>query len=277
MSAAIHVGDALKVLRTLPDASVHCCVTSPPYWGGLRDYGVEAQIGMERDPSDYVARMVGVLKEARRVLRDDGTLWLNVGDVYAASGKGGGGNRGDRFAWETIRERKGFRMPPKGYKRKDLTLVPFALADALRADGWYLRSTIVWRKGAASEPTRVDRPPVAHEYVFLLAKRERYHAADPGENWWNSSVWDICSDRRAEHPAAMPAELARRCIGVGCPSDGVVLDPFAGSGTTGVAAVRLGRAFVGIELNPEYAEIARRRIAAEATLFVQPKIYGGTS
>ena len=226
------------MLRTLPAESVHCCVTSPPYWGGLRDYGVPGQLGLERHPSAYVASIVDVFREVRRVLRADGTVWLNMGDVYAASGKGGGGSRGDRFAWDTVRERKGFRMPPHGYKQKDLTLVPFAAANAMREDGWYLRSTIIWRKPSASEPTRIDRPPTAHEYLFLFSQRETYRATHPGQAWWNSTVWDVCSDRDAKHPAAMPEELARRCLVVGCPEDGLALDPFTGSGTTGTSRAR---------------------------------------
>lgn len=272
MTATVMCGDAVQFMRTLPDASVHCCVTSPPYWGGLRDYGADGQLGLEREPSEYVSKMVYVFREARRVLRNDGTLWLNVGDVYAASGKGGGGNRGGRLAWATVRDRKGFRMPPEGYKQKDLTLVAFALADGLRRDGWYLRSTIIWRKPSAVEPTRVDRPPVSHEYVFLLSQAESYYSASPGEPWWHGTVWDVCSDRDGVHPAAMPRELARRCIVVGCPEGGMVLDPFAGSGTTGAVAVGHARNFIGIELNATYAAMAMRRIADEAPLFVNARL-----
>lgn len=237
--------------RSLPlrDACVQTVVTSPPYWGGLRDYGHAAQVGMERDPSAYVATLVAVFREVRRVLRPDGTVWLNLGDVYAASGKGGGGNRGNRACWETVRERKGFRMPPAGFKQKDLTLVAFAAADALRADGWYLRSVIVWRKKSATEPMRRDRPAVSHEYVFMFAAAESYVAENPGESWWGHSVWDINTDADARHPAAMPSELARRCIIVGCPVGGLVLDPFIGSGTVSRVAERLDRRCVGVDLS----------------------------
>ncbi|MCE5309699.1 MAG: site-specific DNA-methyltransferase [Acidobacteriales bacterium] len=261
-------GDALAVLRTLPDESVNCCVTSPPYWGGLRDYGVDGQLGLERDPDEYIANMAMVFAEVKRVLVPRGTLWLNLSDAYAASGKGGGGCVGkDRKCWDSIRERKGFRMPPQGYKMKDLTLYPAQLANALRASGWYLRSTIIWEKAAAVEPMRLDRPAVSHEYIYLLAKSEMYDAVNPSEPWWGHSVWLITRDGFSEHQATMPEELARRCIVVGCPEGGTVLDPFAGSGTTGVVALRHGRQFVGIELNPTYCEMARRRIQGDAPLF----------
>lgn len=269
MAIKIMVGDVREKLRTLADDSIHCCVTSPPYWGGLRDYGHDDQLGLERDPSEYVKTIVGVFQHVHRVLRPDGTLWLNVGDVYAASGKGGGGNRGGRKSWETVSERKGFRMPPDGYKMKDLTLVAFALADALRRDGWYLRSTIIWKKPAAVEPTRLDRPAVSHEYIFLLSKSERYAAYNPAESWWNHTVWEIRTDSDGSHPAAMASELARRCIACGTKEGDVVLDPFFGSGTTGLVADRLQRDCIGIELNPEYAEMARKRIQGDATLLTE--------
>jgi DNA modification methylase len=249
-------GDCTKVMRELAENSVHCCVTSPPYWGGLRDYGHAAQLGLERDPAAYVTALVEVFRDVRRVLRGDGCLWLNVGDVYAASGKGGGGSAGERDCWSTVRERKGFRMPPAGYKMKDLTLVAFQVADALRRDGWYLRSTVIWRKHAATEPMRLDRPAVSHEYLFLLAPSEQYQCRGVGEPWWGHSVWD-------------PSELARRCIVTGCPEGGTVLDPFGGAGTTGLVADQLQRNAVLVELNPDYIAIARRRIAADAPLFAE--------
>jgi DNA modification methylase len=164
-------GDCRQAMQAMADGSVHCCVTSPPYWGGVRDYGVDGQLGMERQPEDYVSSLVGVFAEVRRVLRADGSLWLNVGDVYAASGKGGGGNRGDRISWATIAGRTGYRNPPEGYKPKDITLVAFQLAHALRLDGWYARQTIIWRKPGAVEPMRLDRPASSHEYLFLLTGR----------------------------------------------------------------------------------------------------------
>jgi site-specific DNA-methyltransferase (adenine-specific) len=243
-------------LIPLRDACVQTVVTSPPYWGGLRDYGNSRQLGLERQPADYVMAMVDVFREVRRVLRPDGTLWLNLGDVYAASGKGGGGTA-RRSCWDTVRERKGFRMPPPGFKMKDLTLVPFLLASALREDGWYLRSTIVWRKSAAVEPMRRDRPAVSHEYLFLLALAEIYQAENPGEPWWGHSVWDIRSDANGTHPAIMPRELVRRCIAVSSRPGQLVLDPFIGSGTVGLVAEQQNRRWVGLDL--EYQELAAKR------------------
>lgn len=241
----------------LVDGCAQTVVTSPPYWGGLRDYGDPAQLGLEREPCAYVETLVAVFREVRRVLKADGTLWLNMGDVYAASGKGGGGSRGDRACWSTVKERKGFRMPPDGFKQKDLTLVPFMVAAALRIDGWYLRSVIIWRKQSAVEPMRHDRPAVSHEYVFLLTLNEAYFAVNPGERWWGHSVWDIQSDADASHPAAMPSELARRCIVSSCALGGLVFDPFLGSGTVGAVAECLGRRWVGADLS--YQDLAANR------------------
>lgn len=266
------LGDAREQLAKFEAGSVQTSVTSPPYWGGVRDYGHADQLGLERDPHDYVATMVAVFAEVRRVLRSDGSLWVNVGDVYAASGKGGGGSAGDRAAWSTIRERKGFRMPPQGYKMKDLTLVPFQLADALRRDGWYLRSTIIWHKPAAVEPMRLDRPAVSHEYLFQFSASEHYAVRNPGELWWGHSVWKIQSESVEGFPAAMPSELVRRCVVASSQPGDTVLDPFSGSGTTGVVALRLGRSFVGVELTPEHHALACDRIGSAAPLFAEQLI-----
>lgn len=267
MSWQILQGDVREVLATLPDQSVQCVVTSPPYWGGVRDYGHENQIGLEREPHAYVEALVGVFREVRRTLKAEGVFWLNVGDVYAASGKGGGGSAGDRASWDTVRERKGFRMPPPGFKMKDLTLVASSLADSLRRDGWYLRSAVIWQKHAAVEPMRLDRPAVSHEYVFMLAKSQRYFARDPGEPWWGNSVWRITPEGYPGFPAAMPPELARRCVVCSSKPGDTVLDPFCGAGTTGLVADRLGRDFIGIELNQTYLDLARKRIGSVAPLF----------
>lgn len=152
-------------------------------------------------------------------------------------------------------------MPPAGYKQKDLTLVPFQVANALRAAGWYLRATVVWNKMRGIEPKRLDRPSVGHEYVFLLARSEQYAARDPGEAWWGQSVWAISPHASVEHPATMPEELARRCIVAGSNPADVILDPFAGSGTTVRVANRLGRVGIGLDISREYlAEQALRRI-----------------
>ncbi|WP_230413256.1 DNA-methyltransferase [Paraburkholderia antibiotica] len=239
---------------------VQTIVTSPPYWGGLRDYGHEAQLGLERDPAEYVRVLVETFRLARDLLAEDGTFWLNVGDVYAASGKGGGGNRGDRAAWSTIKERKGFRMPPAGYKMKDLTLVAFQLADGLRRDGWYLRQTVIWKKPAAVEPMRLDRPATSHEYLFLFSKSEMYRAHNPGHKWWGHSVWEIGSDSDGSHPAAMPSELPERCILATTEHSHIVFDPFLGSGTVAASAQKLDRSWIGCELNEKYEPLQRDRL-----------------
>ena len=168
MTTRIINDDCLSGLRTLTDASVHCCVTSPPYWG-LRDYGHDGQIGLEPTPEAYVARMVEVFREVRRVLREDGTLWLNLGDSYAGGGKGGGSFEAERPGW-TARG----RMDGYGLKPKDLVGIPWAVAFALRADGWWLRQDIIWHKPNPMPESVRDRCTKAHEYVFLLTKSERY-------------------------------------------------------------------------------------------------------
>jgi site-specific DNA-methyltransferase (adenine-specific) len=259
MSYLLIRGDARRI--PLADRSVQAVVTSPPYWGGVRDYGMDGQLGIERDPADYTAALVAAFRPLRRAIREDGCLWLNVGDVYAASGKGGGGSCGDRACWASIADRKGFRMPPAGYKMKDLTLVAFQVADALRRDGWYLRSAIIWQKPRAVEPTRLDRPAVSHEYLFQFAASEEYLAFDPGEPWWHHTVWTIAADGDSPHPAAMPRELARRCVVCSTGRGDVVFDPFAGAGTTLQVADMLGRHGIGMDLNPEYLGQARRRLS----------------
>lgn len=268
----VYQGDCFSVLRSFPSGIFAACVTSPPYWGGIRNYGHVSQLGTEASPEGYVQAMLDVFEEVRRVLVRGGCLWLNVGDVYAASGKGGGGNQSGRFCWGTIKERKGFRMPPPGYKQKDLTLTPFQLADALRRSGWYLRSTVIWCKPSSSEPMRIDRPAVSHEYVFLFSTTKKCLARDPGEPWWCGSVWVINQEREVAHPAAMPTELARRCIVSGSRSGEVVLDPFMGSGTTLQVARALSRHGIGIELNPAYIDLARERIGTSPKWAERPKM-----
>jgi DNA modification methylase len=168
-------GDVLAGLATLPDASVHCCVTSPPYWG-LRDYGVDGQIGLEPTPAEYVARMVAVFREVRRVLRDDGTLWLNLGDSYASNVGGGASPQGGSSARPKVDATMyASRSTPPGLKAKDLVGIPWRVAFALQADGWYLRSDIIWSKPNPMPESVTDRPTKAHEYLFLLSKSERYH------------------------------------------------------------------------------------------------------
>lgn len=175
--AEIRIGDCLQLLRELPDQSVHCCVTSPPYFG-LRDYGVEGQIGLEETPAEFINKLVEVFREVRRVMRDDGTCWVNMGDSYASGGRGGGGSymeeRGDA-AWKGRGAATGWRSAPVGYKHKDLMGIPWRLAFALQEDGWYLRQDIIWRKPNPMPESVTDRCTKAHEYLFLLSKSRKYY------------------------------------------------------------------------------------------------------
>ena len=368
----IKQGDALSVLKTMPEQSVHCCVTSPPYWG-LRDYGVDGQLGLESTPDEYVEKMVEVFREVRRVLRDDGTLWLNLGDSYAGSGKG---------AWDNKEVQKEVYVPdkdspqcklkkvPQGLKPKDLIGIPWMVAFALRADGWYLRQDIIWHKPNPMPESVTDRCTKAHEYIFLLTKRKKYFydaeaikekqsgeiktrrfSSDGGSKaramgkhisggnegtgakWTDTgsrnkrSVWTIATKPFKEaHFAVFPPDLIEPCILAGtspraceicgapwkrvvereqigkhvvqvsdrkellrndltkyagsmggvkvttlgweptcaCQNEGkgrcIVLDPFMGSGTTGMVAAMHQRNFIGFELNPEYCKMAEKRI-----------------
>lgn len=353
---SIFNGDCLEVLQTLPDQSVNCCVTSPPYWG-LRDYGVAGQLGLERTPEEYVEKMVVVFEEVRRVLRDDGTLWLNIGDSYAGSGRGrnsdGTPAPGSDKQRSNHGSQRGSILPaglhkgivdgegcgrawvpaPTGYKQKDLIGVPWMLAFALRGAGWYLRSDIIWAKPNGMPESVEDRPTRSHEYIFLLSKNRRYHydgaaieelASMASMARWNQNLegqhgslranggaktngtmkavggpdkqrghsrrhdgfndrWDAmekleqCAGTRQKrdvwwvspqpfpeaHFATFPEELILPCILAGCPAGGTVLDPFFGSGTTGLVAQTNGCKAIGIELNPEYIEIAKRRLAQD--------------
>jgi DNA modification methylase len=296
-------GDALATLRTLPDQSINCCVTSPPYWG-LRDYGVRGQLGLEATPEEYVVHIVEVFREVRRVLRDDGTLWCNLGDSYAASTKGSGGHNpkqdSNAGSWHDARR---WRIPG-GLKPKDLVGIPWRVAFALQADGWYLRSDIIWHKPNPMPESVTDRPTKAHEYLFLLAKSARYYydadaIAEPATCFGRQhttgvqppkeialqrdgthgiggdlsinyerttrnrrTVWTVATKPfKGAHFAAFPPKLIEPCILAGCPKGGTVLDPFAGAGTTGLVSKQHGRRFIGIELNPQYAAMARARAA----------------
>ncbi len=303
-------GDALEQLRTLEAESVHTCVTSPPYYN-LRDYGAAGQIGMEDTPEEYLDKLVDVFREVRRVLRQDGTLWVNIGDSYATrSGPQPPANTRNTCG-HTAKHR------PSGYKYKDLVGIPWLLAFALRADGWYLRQDLIWHKTNAMPESVRDRCTKAHEYIFLLSKSAHYYfdaeairepcgtkgnartfrgggAYTGGRSFQNSalvereshgnsanntggrnkrSVWSIATGRfKAAHYATFPERLVEPCILAGCPEGGVVLDPFAGSGTTGVVAKRLRRNFVGVEINPDYLQMATDRIAATAAEFQQLEI-----
>jgi DNA modification methylase len=280
---AILLGDARRVLQDLPSESVQTIVTSPPYFG-LRDYGKEGQIGLEETPTDYINALVDVFREAKRVLREDGTLWLNLGDTYAGRALRGGG----------------------GLRDKNLIGIPWRVAFALQADGWNLRQDIIWSKPNPMPEPVLDRCTKAHEYIFLMSKSTKYfydidairepwkdnardiqrakdkhpgyqgkHSkgygsagsstgqviGDPDKGRNKRSVWSVtCHGFPGAHFATYPPELIRPCILAGSKPGDVVLDPFNGSGTTGYVALQEARRYLGIELNPEYVEIAVNRI-----------------
>jgi site-specific DNA-methyltransferase (adenine-specific)/site-specific DNA-methyltransferase (cytosine-N4-specific) len=262
---AVVVGDATTVLRDIPDATFRCCVTSPPYWG-LRDYGIAHQIGAEDSVRDYVSHLVEVFREVRRTLTPDGTLWLNIGDSYTSGGRTW--RAGDR---KNPARAMGYRpATPLGLKAKDLVGVPWRVALALQADGWYLRSDIIWHKPNCQPESVKDRPTRAHEYVFLLSLSERYHYdheavrenANGGGGYRNRrTVWSINTEAfPGAHFATFPPALVEPCVLAGSQVGDIVLDPFFGSGTVGEVCRGLGRSFMGIELNPEYALIAMQRL-----------------
>jgi DNA modification methylase len=308
-SIDIREGDCRDVLKTLPSSSVNCIVTSPPYFG-LRDYGVDRQMGLEPSPDEFAAALVGVLHEARRVLRDDGTLWLNLGDSYAGGNATGKWREGSARADGDVRDDGHSRRNRNGIgsvdgcKPKDLIGIPWRVAFALQADGWYLRQDIIWHKPNPMPESVRDRCTKAHEYIFLLSKSERYYfdseamkepIADPsrvGErtqvNYADESklgraeidrhvvtrkatrnrrsVWTVATRPfSGAHFATFPPDLIEPCILAGCPKGGTVLDPFFGAGTTGLVAQRHGRNAIGIELNPEYVRIAKRRLGLPET------------
>jgi DNA modification methylase len=395
MSTTILVGDVRTRLLEIPTDSIHCIVTSPPYWG-LRDYGVEGQIGLEASPAKFIAEMVAVFEELRRVLRPDGTCWVNMGDSYAGGRRGpdvGSGLEGSRDAQAQSRmaqvkmvesRRRDNAMIPRsdgqvaGLKPKDLVMMPHRLAIALQDAGWWVRQDIVWAKPNPMPESVRDRCTKSHEYIFLLTKSEHYyydqnaiaepcspntharlsqnlqdqigstranggaksngpmkavargvgfgHGADSLERqrgrvtrvcadridaeasarmgrapgWRKSaaaltgtknnnsfdlalaimpetrnkrSVWSMSTQSfKDAHFATFPTELPETCIKAGCPPGGTVLDPFFGAGTTGLVADRLQRNCIGIELNPAYAEMARKRIQAESTLFAEIEV-----
>lgn len=262
---SIIIGDALKELKKFPDNYFQCCVTSPPYWG-LRDYGVPNQIGAEQELEDYIDNLTNVFREVRRVLSDDGTFWLNIGDSYTSGGR----------TWRDTDKKNparamNYRPPtPKGLKPKDLIGVPWRLAFSLQKDGWYLRSDIIWFKPNGQPESVKDRPTRAHEYVFLLTKSERYYydyeaikepTVLPGKLRNRRTVWSINTEPFPEaHFATFPTKLVEPCILAGTKPGDIVLDPFFGSGTVGEVCLNMERKFVGIELNPEYAKIAQKRL-----------------
>jgi len=296
-------GNCLDKLKELPDQSINTCITSPPYWG-LRDYGEGEQLGMEDTPEEFVNNMVEVFREVKRVLRDDGTVWLNLGDSYSSGGRTTTTNqslRGDKDYGVTRPK------PSKGIKPKDLIGIPWRVAFALQQDGWYLRQDIIWHKPNPMPESVKDRCTKAHEYIFLLSKSPKYYfdneaikedakfpdvpntpksikavdgvysknlqkiGANPKRN--KRSVWTVTTKPfKGAHFATFPMDLIEPCVLAGCPENGTVLDPFGGSGTTGIVASNHNRKAVLIELNTEYIEIARQRIQNQGGLFTDLEI-----
>lgn len=292
----ILIGDSLELLKTIDDECVQTCVTSPPYWG-LRDYGNDAQLGLEPTPEQYVQNMVELFREVRRVLKKDGTLWLNLGDSYA---RVGGDNRDAGRHWDgrennpnTSHNRYASDI---GLKPKDLVGIPWRVAFALQADGWYLRQDIIWHKTNPMPESVTDRCTKSHEYIFLMTKSAQYYydyeaikevtnktggnprvfgsknqsgtlRQDIGREFVDDgtrnkrSVWTVpTKPYTGAHFAVFPDELIKPCVLAGSAKDDIVLDPFFGSGTTGLVALRSRRRFIGIELNPEYVKIANERL-----------------
>ena len=304
----ILTGDALYQLSRMPAESVDCIITSPPYYG-LRDYGMKGQLGLEETVDEYVAHLVEVFRLAYEVLKDDGTLWLNIGDSYATHTKNGmQGKNGERATRAfTPGKLRAKRIP--GLPNKSLIGIPWKVAFALQEAGWLLRQDIIWHKPNAMPESMKDRCTRAHEYVFLFSKGPRYHfdtdairtepkayklpedaeelsgrrkSSGPESGSFNlnggrgrayykakyhpkgatrRSVWSIGTQSfPGAHFATFPPKLVELMVLAGCREGGTVLDPFLGSGTTAVVAKKLGRQYIGIELNPEYVAIARERI-----------------
>jgi DNA modification methylase len=343
MTVRILQGDCLEIMRGMPAESVDCCVTSPPYWQ-LRDYGAAGQIGQEPSLHEYLEKLLTVCAEIKRLLKPDGTFWLNIGDCYANVGKWGGNTGG--LHTKALHGNSGVGRGKRDYgglKSKDLCLIPQRLAIALQADGWWVRSEIIWAKPNPMPESVTDRPASAHEKIWLLTKsadsfydyeavrlppaastvrrlsqdienqkgsdrayagqkpmkavqrkdKPRGHSrrhAGFNERWdamkktdqqaegralrnYEAAalqVWEMATGNFSEaHFATFPPELVERCLKAGCPEGGTVLDPFGGSGTTGLVADRLQRHAVLIELNPEYAGMAKRRIHADSPLFAE--------
>ena len=259
-------GHAKEALHLLPSASIQTVVTSPPYWS-LRDYDVDRQIGCGELLGDYIAEIVETFEELGRVLSSDGTVWLNIGDAYTS------GNRRYRAPDKKNRARAmSIRPPtPEGLKPKDLIGLPWRLAFALQDAGWWLRSEVIWNKPNAHPESVRDRPTKAHETIFLFSKSQDYFYDVDAVRGPNArrlrTTWDISTEPRKrivenqdDHPAIMPAALAERCIALTSRNGDVVLDPYAGSGTTLVAAQQMKRRWVGVELKPAFVKQMERRL-----------------
>lgn len=298
----IYQGNCKDVLKELDSNSINCVVTSPPYWG-LRDYGVDDQLGLEKTPEEYVKKLVEIFQEVKRVLRKDGTVWLNLGDSYTNNSIPGGGD-------PTIKKRNIGNTKYKPtivpeLKPKNLIGIPWRVAFALQADGWYLRSDIIWHKPNPMPESVTDRPTKSHEYIFLLSKSAKYYydanaiaektitkdnlSRDRDNSKLNNtpgrsrmaglktndyekrnkrSVWTVNTKPFSEaHFAVFPGKLIEDCIKAGCPVGGIVLDPFIGSGTTAIVTRKQDKNYIGIELKKEYVKMAQNRISKELGLF----------
>ena len=269
----ILIGDCLSKLQEVPDESVQTCITSPPYWG-LRDYDNDEQLGQEDTPEKFISNLADIFDEVKRVLRDNGTMWINVGDTYF--GAKGGAWIGDNSITteETGSEyRIKKKAPPKHVylKTKDLVGVPWKFAIEMQKRGWYLRQDIIWHKPVPMPESVNDRLQKSHEHIFLFSKKKNYYfdtaavslPKKEGEGWVRRhDVWDIpTTNFQGAHFAVFPQKLPELCMKASTKENDTVLDPFLGSGTTAYVAQRLGRKWVGIELNPEYAKIIRKRTA----------------
>jgi site-specific DNA-methyltransferase (adenine-specific) len=262
--SALIAGDCRSTLKALRSNSIQTVVTSPPYWS-LRDYDIAGQIGLEASVDAYVNGLTEVFEEVRRVLRPDGSLFLNIGDSYTSGG---------RTSRAPDRKNSGRAMStrpqtPEGLKPKEIVGIPWRLGFALQRAGWYLRQDMIWYKPNCQPESVKDRPTRSHEYIFFLTKSEHYkydNKAVRGPNDRNlRSVWDINTvPTREPHFATFPSELVERCLLLTTGRNDLVLDPFCGSGTTGLVALRMGRRFIGLELNPDYVEIALGRIGRES-------------
>jgi DNA modification methylase len=319
VKAEVIIGDNRQALKELPDASVQTVVTSPPYWG-LRDYGHDNQIGLEQSPDDFIEQLCIVFDEVWRVLKDDGTIWVNLGDSYSAM-------RDSKASPDSLRTGEGTRvgsaanrnpenLRKAGLKHKDLVGIPWRFAFAMQARGWYLRSDIIWHKPNPMPESVTDRPTKSHEYIFLMTKSPRYyydHEAIKEDAIWaeekragkgrlhydgkrqgdkgtgqenfvsivdkknKRSVWQVnVKGYKEAHFATYPTELIEPCILAGSKEGDTVLDPFSGSGTTGEVALKHGRNYIGLELNPDYAAISEKRITDAVGMFAELEMRNAT-
>jgi len=314
--ATIIIGDNRQTLKALPAQSVQTVITSPPYWG-LRDYGQPDQIGLETSPNDYVEQLCQVFDEVWRVLRDDGTLWLNLGDSYASfrdsKATPDSLRIGDGTKVASAANRNPNSLREAGLKHKDLVGIPWKVAFALQARGWYLRQDIIWAKPNPMPESVTDRCTKSHEYLFLLTKSPKYYfdnqaikedgvipagtkaakgsvnrkaqagvnARPPEYKIYDGKrnkrdVWTVTTKPyREAHFATYPPELILPCILAGSTTDDLILDPFSGSGTTGVVAMQNNRNYLGLELSPDYAAISEKRLKDACGMFGEVQVQNG--